>query len=225
MKTYSKEECKEIINNLNQELIEDLTKEERREYLSRENNLEARDVKGYHGRELLELLQNADDAYQKSINLGERPVDDLVVKIRYLNNKLTISNTGTFFDESGIDSIMLGNNSSKGEEYIGNKGTGFRSVLNWADDVKIFSGNFNIEFSKEIAESFFDQIKDYPQIKKQLEKHPNLHVPMLSVAKYIDERPSEYLDNETTVELIINPDKQKDNYNVDRQIYDMDMNI
>ena len=226
MKTYTKEECKKIISKLNKELIKDLTKEESRQYLSRENNLEARDVKGYHGRELLELLQNADDAYQKSINLEEKPADDLIVKIKYFDNKLTISNTGTFFDESGIVSIILGNNSNKDKkEYIGNKGTGFRSVLNWADNVKIFSGNFNIEFSKDIAKRYFDEIKGYPQIKKQRENNPNLHIPMLSVAEYLDVRPSEYPDKETTIELTINPEKQKDNYNVDKQLRDMDMNI
>ena len=225
METYSINECREFINKLNKEFIENLTKEQERDLLVEANNVEKRDVSGYHGRELLELLQNADDAYQKSISLKEKPTDELVVKIRYFDNKLTVSNTGTFFDKDGIKAIIQSNNSSKGEEYIGNKGTGFRSVLNWADKVRIFSGNFKIEFSKDIANRFFEQIKDTAQIKKQLKKHPNLHMPMLSVGNYLDEKPSEYLDNETTVELTINPDKQKDEYNVYDQIRKMDMNI
>ena len=60
------------------------------------NNVEKRDVKGYHGREILELLQNADDAYQKLINSGAKPDCNLEIDISYFNNILTISNTGTF---------------------------------------------------------------------------------------------------------------------------------
>ena len=51
--------------------------------LIRDDHIEERDIKGYHGREILELLQNADDAYQKSIELGNKPSEDLEVVITY----------------------------------------------------------------------------------------------------------------------------------------------
>ena len=59
--------------------------------LIEKNNVEQRDVKGYHGREILELLQNADDAYQKLKNEGNAPDCELEIDISYINNILTIS--------------------------------------------------------------------------------------------------------------------------------------
>ena len=136
------------------------------------NNVEKRDVRGYHGREILELLQNADDAYQKLINSGEKPGCKLEINISFFNNILTVSNTGTFFDNDGVKAIVQGNNSPKKGNFIGSKGTGFRSVLNWATSVQINSGDFHIQFSEEFAKKIFEQIQDKPQIKKQLEKRP-----------------------------------------------------
>ena len=147
-------ECKEYIAKLNKEYQDKHIISQERDELVYENNVEKRDVKGYHGREILELLQNADDAYQKSIELDEKPECELEVEIIYKNNVLIVSNTGTFFDKDGIKAIVQGNNSPKAGKLIGNKGTGFRSVLNWANRIRIFSGNFNVEFSKEIADDF-----------------------------------------------------------------------
>ena len=70
---------------MNTQYIETLLKEyitlhttpQSRDLLLQENNIEKRDVKGYHGREILELLQNADDAYQKSLDQKEYPESEL----------------------------------------------------------------------------------------------------------------------------------------------------
>ncbi|MBX6332521.1 MAG: hypothetical protein IRY91_11800 [Gemmatimonadaceae bacterium] len=83
-------------------------------------------VRDYHGREVLELLQNADDAGRgygpNCVHMVLRPYG------------LCIGNTGTPFSPRGVKSLVLSDSSPKREartEYIGNRGLGFRSVLNW----------------------------------------------------------------------------------------------
>ena len=120
---------KEFIENIKREFIEKHTKLQIAEELIFINNVEKTNVNDYHGREILELLQNADDAFQKSINSNNKPSDELNVSIVYKNNVLSISNTGTFFDEDGIIAIIQSHNSPKKGKYIGNKGTGFRSIF------------------------------------------------------------------------------------------------
>lgn len=215
-------ESQHYIETLTREYIQNHIRKQERDELIAENNIEKRDIKGYHGRELLELLQNADDAYQKSINLGEKPECDLVVEIKYINNVLSVANTGTFFDKDGIKAIVQGNNSPKKGKYIGNKGTGFRSILNWAHNVKIYSGDFAIEFSKEIAAEFLNQIKHEPQIEKQVKKDSSLYIPMLAVPRNIEHNlPKEY----TTIQIEVNEEKLNDDYSVEKQLTGIDLRI
>ena len=221
-------EAKTYIRLLKDQYIQNQTQEQIRQLLIEENNIERSTVKGYHGREIFELLQNADDAYQKSINEGHKPENDLQVTIEYKNNILKITNTGTVFDKKGICAIVQGNNSNKTGKYVGNKGTGFRSVLNWATKVRIYSGEYNIEFSEEIAKKEFEQIKTKPQIEKQIKDQkengkPELYIPMLEVPVYIDEK-KEY-NKQTTVEVTINPKKINDNYSPIKQLEEIDLKI
>ena len=115
-------QSRQYIETLRQEYVDNHIRKQERDELIAENNIEKRDIKGYHGRELLELLQNADDAYQKSIDSGDKPDSDLTVEITYSKNILTVANTGTFFDKDGIKAIVQGNNSPKTGKYIGSKG-------------------------------------------------------------------------------------------------------
>ena len=210
------------IDTLRNEYIDNHTRLQIREELISENNIEKRDIKGYHGREILELLQNADDAYQKSIDLKNCPKSELNVEINYIDDWLKISNTGTFFDEDGIKAIVQGNNSPKKGKYIGNKGTGFRSILNWADEVKIYSGEFAVRFSNEIAHKVFESIKDKEQIVKQLKKEPSLYIPMLAVPENIEHnRPQD----RTTIEIHIDSEKTNDDYSVEKQLDGMDLRM
>ena len=80
------DEAKAYIEKLRTEYIENHKKAQERDELIGENAIEQRDVNGYHGREILELLQNADDAYQKSIESGEKPSCELEVYIEYKDN-------------------------------------------------------------------------------------------------------------------------------------------
>ncbi len=212
----------EYIDTLRKEYIENHIREQIREELIHENHVEKRDVIGYHGREILELLQNADDAYQKSIDQGNRPSDDLIVEISYIDDCLKISNTGTFFDEDGIKAIVQGNNSPKKGKYIGNKGTGFRSILNWASSVRIFSGEFAVEFSRSYAKEIFDTIKETPQIAKQLQREKTLYIPMLAVPKNI---PHDRPIDRTMIEVDVDPKKSQDEYSVRKQLETIDLRI
>lgn len=216
------ESREDYINKLSEEYIKKIIEPQERDELIADNNIEKRDIKGYHGREILELLQNADDAYQKSVNLGEKPECDLEVSIEYKNNILCTANTGTAFDKDGIKAIVQGNNSPKIGKYIGNKGTGFRSILNWAKNVKIHSGNFNVEFSKEIAEQEFEKIKHKPKIQEQLQKSKNLYIPMLAVPRNIK---NGTYNEKTIIEVAIDETKINDDFSVSKQIEEIDLRI
>ncbi|MCX2582709.1 sacsin N-terminal ATP-binding-like domain-containing protein [Pedobacter sp. MR22-3] len=110
-------------------------------------NREQELTKEYNGRQLLELLQNADDAGSSNV----------LISLNTREKKLTISNEGKKFGVGGIKSLMLANLSTKTKiEYIGNKGLGFRSILNWANIVTIFSNGCKISFSPVIAKEIFE---------------------------------------------------------------------
>lgn len=214
--------AREYVDKLRNEFIEDQKRDRERDYLIEINHVEQRDVRGYHGREILELLQNADDAYQKAVNSSNKPKCELEISISYINDVLKISNTGTFFDEDGIKAVVQGNNSPKRAGYIGNKGTGFRSILNWAKSVSIDSGDFHIIFSEHIANGVFEEIRKSRQIQKQLEKEPKLYVPMLAVPENKDDFTP---DDKTTISITVNPDKTKDEYGVQKQLDEIDLRI
>lgn len=82
-------------------------------------NDEISTLEEYEGRELYELIQNADDAGASCL------------KIEIENSQLTISNDGNKpFTQDGYASIMRPSQSTKRDgKYIGCKGLGFRSVL------------------------------------------------------------------------------------------------
>jgi len=115
--------------------------------------------KEYNGRQILELIQNADDA----------KATKLQIKLDRPNHILTIHNNGEPLSFEGIKSIMIPNLSSKvSSSYIGNKGLGFRSVLVWADMVKIETSGMCISFSSEIAKHTAYSIGlDLEQIRKE----------------------------------------------------------
>ncbi|MES2514712.1 MAG: hypothetical protein V4580_11235, partial [Bacteroidota bacterium] len=129
-------------------------------------NRELELTKDYNGRQLLELLQNADDAGSDEVSI----VWDKV------NSKLILSNKGEPFEAGGIKSLMLANLSTKTKvNYIGNKGLGFRSILNWAEQIDIKSNNCIISFSEKIATDVFEnQLSLSDENKKQIRTERNL---------------------------------------------------
>ncbi|WP_452596696.1 sacsin N-terminal ATP-binding-like domain-containing protein, partial [Pontimicrobium sp. MEBiC01747] len=108
-------------------------------------------TKDYNGRQLLELIQNADDAGSNAI----------LIKIDTKNSILTISNKGEAFTKEGYRSLMIQNLSSKlKKSYIGNKGLGFRSIINWSYSITIISNGTTVEFSEEKRKQEFHNLFD-----------------------------------------------------------------
>lgn len=127
-------------------------------------NKEREAIDVYKGRELLELIQNADDELLDG--MGKE------IKLSFFDKILTISNNGSPFSEDGIDSLMYSNISAKAhkKDVIGNKGTGFRAILGWAKEIRINSGDLSIKFSDNYAQNIlFDILKDsnHSKISKQ----------------------------------------------------------
>ena len=118
-------------------------------------NDEISTLEEYEGRELYELIQNADDAGSSNL------------KIELIGTTLIVSNDGNRpFTQDGYASIMRPNQSTKRDEkYIGCKGLGFRSVLNWCNSLTIRSllspyspNGLECEFSQEIALRKYDEL-------------------------------------------------------------------
>ena len=133
--------------SLTTEKIEKLIKERKDTYSIANNavpafNHEQQLSKEYNGRQILELIQNADDANAQLI----------IITLDTKNQQLIIYNDGVPFDYNGIRSILIANYSSKvSSNYIGNKGLGFRSLIVWADEIQIASAGFTFTFSHDIA--------------------------------------------------------------------------
>ena len=159
--------AQEHIEKIRAQKIEKFTGFDTERNLLQAYNLDENFSKSYHGRELLELLQNVDDAYeelcQNEPSLRGKEVKTL---IEYKNNILKVCNTGTTFRKDTIERLCQGAVSAKNEKYIGNKGIGFRAILNWAKKIRIYSGDYSIEFSEEYAKCQFNKIRENEIVKK-----------------------------------------------------------
>lgn len=136
----------------------------------------------YSGREILEFVQNMADAANKS---GK----DCCGLIKLVGSNIIICNQGKPFDKKGILSIHQAYNSPKKHEEIsiGNKGLGFRGVLNLADSVEIYSGVFAMKFSKQIAKNELEKIKNEPQIQKTIQEYGDkTYIPMFATPIDVD---------------------------------------
>lgn len=119
--------------------------------------------KDYEGRQIFELLQNADD---------EATDSNGKVLITFDGKTLSVSNTGNAFSFQGVKSLLYPNASPKKvhANKIGCKGLGFRSILTWSDSVTVASEHFTIKFSKDYAKEFLSDILDEkPELKKEIE--------------------------------------------------------
>ncbi|MEO2032234.1 MAG: hypothetical protein ABGZ35_09120, partial [Planctomycetaceae bacterium] len=123
-----------------------LYEREPRELISHFNR-EVSAFDGYRGRQILELLQNADDA-------GAGVTDGSRVLFALDRNRLVIANTGTPFSYDGLMSLVISDCSPKQLEqnrFIGCKGLGFRAVLTWTPRPFILSGQWCVRFDKAHA--------------------------------------------------------------------------
>jgi hypothetical protein len=144
-------------------------------------------IEGYNGRQLLELLQNCDDEGAKKVT----------ITLNREAKTISISNNGkTSFSKKGYRSLFIANLSSKtSRKYIGNKGLGFRSIINWSKSIEIQSNNLTLLYStkntKENYELLFNK-EDRGSIVKEenLDKNtipmPFLSMPILKNIKQGD---------------------------------------
>lgn len=168
-------------------------------------NEEIREIKSYRGREILELLQNADDAQS----------DKVTISLDTKSHTIKIRNSGLRtlpFSERGVESIMYANLSPKKDSnLIGAKGLGFRSVLNWTNSIKIISGNVKIMFDSEIVGKFWKEsmaphMKDAGILKKEAKKN-NRAVPIaILTMPEIEEIP---VQDYTEITLNYNQDREE----------------
>ncbi|MEI6766895.1 MAG: DUF3883 domain-containing protein [Bacteroidota bacterium] len=170
-------------------------------YILEHFNIERQNIEAYNGRQLLEMLQNADDACENAKNKK--------VLIRLSDNILTIANNGEPFNEDGFRSIIYSNLSSKTlqQNKIGQKGLGFRSILSWADEVIINSGGTTIGFSKAIAKRFLENlISESENISNFLKNKSKVKYPIatLRVPELKSEKNIKIDDYDTTITIKLN---------------------
>jgi hypothetical protein len=129
-------------------------------------NRERSHAGSYEGRELLELIQNADDS-------GEGYPKPNKILIKLTQNALYVTNTGIPFSPEGIKSLMVSDNSPKQLQKgrcIGYKGLGFRSVLGWASCIMILSGKLSIGFSEKRAIEWLEELmSEDNKVRKKVE--------------------------------------------------------
>jgi len=107
-------------------------------------NREASALDGYRGRQLLELLQNADDA-------GVDTASGCTLLLSITRERLVVANTGKAFSPKGLTSLVVSDCSPKQLDrsiFIGCKGLGFRSVLTWTDQPLVSSGTYDVCFDR-----------------------------------------------------------------------------
>lgn len=193
--------------------------------LTEKFNLDTGRAAEYKGRELFELLQNVDDAYEELCRKDpSKRGAEVITSVEYIDNIFRVSNYGTAFSRETINSLCQGGVSDKGREYIGNKGIGFRSLLNWASEIHIWSGDYSICFSESFAKKQFDLIYNKSEtVREEKRKLPELEYPILSAPEpYHKEKPNEYT---TVIEVIIKDGSQNNVWNLDTQINEFNPEI
>lgn len=137
-------------------------------------NREKSQARDYHGRELIELIQNADDS---GINYGKP--NRLLIKLT--ETGLFVANTGVPFSPGGIKSLMVSDNSPKQllwTKCIGYKGLGFRSILGWASSIIILSGKLQIGFNEKRAALWLEDLSKQDQkIDEKIKEYAGLGFP------------------------------------------------
>ncbi|AZP11203.1 sacsin N-terminal ATP-binding-like domain-containing protein [Undibacterium parvum] len=123
----------------------------------------------YKGREILELLQNAADAAKKCDQRGD-------IRVELNPEGLIVANTGLGFTTGGVKSLQTADLSpkrGKKNQFIGSKGLGFRSVLNWSRQPIILSGSLQIAFSSRYAQELVERLRrQFSSVQEELAKHP-----------------------------------------------------
>lgn len=125
--------------------------------------LESYIAESYNNRSFIELIQNADDAGATKFKIIEK--DDF----------LYVANNGRIFNENDLESLCRSASSNKVRgETIGYRGIGFKSVVGYAKEIHILSGEFEITFSKEHTKNEIPNATRVPLIRIPHEINTNI---------------------------------------------------
>ena len=112
--------------------------------------LEGYIAESYHNRSFIELLQNADDAEASKF------------KIFKSDDYLFVANDGKLFNQKDLESLCRSASSNKLRgKTIGYRGIGFKSVVGFASEIHIISGDLQFTFSKTKS---LDEIKGVDRV-------------------------------------------------------------
>lgn len=151
-----------------------------------DRKIEENTAKEYKGREILEFLQNAADAAKNR---------EGHVRLSLSGDQLIIENSGNPFNIDGVRSLFSANFSikrvKKSEEFIGYKGLGFRSILNFSKDVKIFSEKLSIGYNLDNVREFQRKLIELqPEIIDLLDlEEDEIFLPFFCAPKILNEYP------------------------------------
>ncbi|WP_216830744.1 DUF3883 domain-containing protein [Alkalihalobacterium elongatum] len=164
-------------------------------------------MKDYNGRQLLEMLQNADDESESAV--------EKTAYIELTKSHLVIANNGNPFSKGGLESLIYSNVSPKAlqQNKIGHKGTGFRSILSWAKSVYIKSKGLSVEFSRPNSIEFLKELlREHPFIQEKLRKKTDEPYPIsiLKTPKWREEIGTEFNFFDTYIVLEINEESRED---------------
>lgn len=126
----------------------------------------------YHDRSLIELLQNADDAKSKRFLILQE------------GDKVIVANDGRSFTEQDFLSICRSGSSTKsrGQNNIGYRGIGFKSVVNFSERVHIISEDLSVTFSRELTRDLLQKDLEVPLIRI-----PHSYMPIYGNNEVIEE--------------------------------------
>ena len=116
--------------------------------------LEAYVSESYNSRSFIELLQNADDAKATKFY------------VKRSGDYLFVANNGRPFNIKDLESLCRSASSNKVRgTTIGYRGIGFKSVVSFAKEIHLISGDFEITFSKELSKQIVPQANKVPLIR------------------------------------------------------------
>ncbi|QYR10926.1 DUF3883 domain-containing protein [Prevotella sp. Rep29] len=116
--------------------------------------LEAYVSESYNSRSFIELLQNADNAKATKFC------------VKRFGDYLFVANNGRPFNIKDVESLCRSASSNKVRgTSIGYRGIGFKSVVSFAKEVHLVSGDFEITFSKELSKKLIPQAPKVPLIR------------------------------------------------------------
>lgn len=112
-------------------------------------------AESYKTRALIELIQNADDAQATIFGLHN------------IEDGFLVGNNGSEFTIEDLEALCRSGSSNKrrGGNTIGYRGIGFKSVVNLAKQIFVFSGGFNFYFDKSVTQQTLHSDSDVPLIR------------------------------------------------------------